>query len=147
MGRSRNNDDTQNSGAGTLPMIAYVVAIGLILAYLVAVALAWGVVGEAAETWARRIELLGGLEALAFAAAGAVLGVTVQRPAVRAAEERAEASAQDARAGRAVIAAAEAKANRANELLENYREASRVEEGITTEFQQLVDIANRAGSM
>jgi hypothetical protein len=45
----QNGESAENSGGGTLPTIVYVIAVGLIAAYLLAVALAWGAVGEAAE--------------------------------------------------------------------------------------------------
>jgi hypothetical protein len=143
------NESATNSGGGTLPKIAYGVAAVLILAYLVAVTFAWLAVGEAAEAWARRVELLTGLEALAFAAAGAVLGVTVQRPTVTAAENRAEdaearasANEEAAKTGNALAAVVEAKANRVDERADNLREANRVEEGMKTELTELADIAS-----
>ncbi len=86
---SPSSEGTPGSGAGTLPWIANAIAIVLIAAYLVAVLSAWLVVDANETAWLRRSELLGGLEALAFAAAGAILGVTVQRPAVKAAQNRA----------------------------------------------------------
>ncbi len=138
-------DDAQNSGAGRLPAVAYAVAIGLIIVYIAFVALAWGAVGETAEDWADRIGLLGGLEALAFSAAGAILGVAVQRPAAKAAEKRAKDNEKAADAGRAVIAAARAKAHRAGERVQTLRESDSFERGFESEFQELVDIADEAG--
>jgi len=142
------SESTPDSGGGTLPRIASALAIVLIAAYLIAVFFAWANAGAGETLWLRRLELLGGLEALAFAAAGAVLGVTVQRPAVRAAqnraktaEQRAEANAKAARAGEAVIAAARAKAERTEEQVLNFIQPNRVEQGTKTEFEELVKIA------
>lgn len=145
---SPSNESTSDSGAGTLPWIANLIAIILIAAYLFAIFKAWPLVDVEETIWLRRFELLGGLEALAFAAAGAVLGVTVQRPAVKAAqnrariaEQRAETNAKAARAGKAVIAAASAKAEKAEEQVLNFMEPNRVEQGTRTEFEELVKIA------
>jgi hypothetical protein len=144
MDRSVNEEGANNSGGGSLPTIVYAIATVLIVAYLVAVAVAWGAVGEAAEAWARHASLLGGLEALAFSAAGAVLGVTVQRPAVRAAERRARENEGDARAGRAVVAALHAKAQRMGGRLAAMGATDSVEQALTGEFQELIDTANEA---
>lgn len=103
MSGAPNGEGAENSGGGTLPKIAYTIAIVLIIAYLVEVVVSWGLVGEPAEAWSRHASLLGGLEALAFSAVGAVLGVTVQRPVVKAAEKRARENERDAKAGRARI--------------------------------------------
>jgi hypothetical protein len=134
---------------GALPTIAYVLSAVLVLAYLVAIAFAWFNVGEEAEAWARHVELLTGLEALAFAAAGAVLGVTVQRPAVAAAESRAadaeataKANEEAANTGVALAKAVEAKQNTVDERLENLKDANRVAEGMKTELVELADIAS-----
>jgi len=143
------NESATSSGGGTLPTIAYVLSAVLILAYLVAIAFAWSNAGEGAEVWARHLELLTGLEALAFAAAGAVLGVTVQRPAVAAAESRAEdaeasakANEEAAKTGVALAKAVEAKQNTVEERLENLKAPDRVAEGMKTELVELADIAS-----
>ncbi len=93
--------------------------------------------------------MLTGLEALAFAAAGAVLGVTVQRPAVAAAESRAadaeataKANEEAANTGVALAKAVEAKQNTVDERLENLKDANRVAEGMKTELVELADIAS-----
>lgn len=142
------NASTPDSGGGTLPRIANSIAIVLIAAYLVAVLSAWLVVDANETAWLRRTELLGGLEALAFAAAGAVLGVTVQRPAVKAAqdrasqaENRAENNAKDAEVGNVLLAAVEAKAEGTEERVRNLQDPDRVEQGIKTEFEELARIA------
>jgi hypothetical protein len=54
--------------------------------------------------WARLTFVFSSVEAIAFAAAGALFGVTVQRERVKSAEDRAEANAQDAANGRALAA-------------------------------------------
>jgi NADH:ubiquinone oxidoreductase subunit 6 (subunit J) len=126
-----------------LPTIVYVIAIVLIAAYLIAVAVAWGAVGEAAEGWSRHASLLGGLEALVYSAAVAVLGVTVQRPAVQSAERRAHENEGDPRAGRAAVAALNAKAQRTG-TLQHPGATESVGQAMTSEFQKLIDTANNA---
>ena len=79
------------------------VAIALLVVYLVFLAIQWRAVASDDLTWARRSDLFKGLEALAFAAAGALLGTTVQRQVTlkaesQAADARREAAAQKARA-------------------------------------------------
>ena len=56
--------------------------------------------------WARMTFVFASVEAVAFAAAGAIFGVTVQRERVKSAEEKAETNARDAANGRALAIAA-----------------------------------------
>lgn len=64
-------------------------------AYLLAVFVLWGQVDANDLDWTRRLYLLAGLEAIAFAAAGAVFGATVQRQSTkREAEGREQAERQ-----------------------------------------------------
>ena len=113
-----------------LPLLASVVAVLLLLVYLVFLGLQWGNVTDPDLEYARRADLLGGLEALAFAAAGAILGTTVQRQVTKKAEAdataaRVEAKAQRARAdaeqndaekGRALHSLAKAKVEGATQV-------------------------------
>jgi hypothetical protein len=140
----QNGESAENSGGGTLPTIVYVIAVGLIAAYLLAVALAWGAVGEAAEVWSRHASLLGGLEALAFSAAGAVLGVTVQRPVVKAAEKRARENESDAKAGTAVVASLQSKIQNTGGMTAAMGVNDSVEQAMTSQFQELLETANNA---
>jgi uncharacterized membrane protein YbhN (UPF0104 family) len=95
---------------------ALVLAIVLVVVYLVLVGFAWGKTGEEAESWARRIVLLGGIEALAFAAAGWLWGKEVSRQTIEQANARAneandgrsEAEAQATTAKADAVAAAQA---------------------------------------
>lgn len=144
MNGPENGETAENSGGGTLPRIVYAIAIVLIAAYLVAVAVAWGAVGEAAEAWSRHASLLGGLEALAFSAAGAVLGVTVQRPVVKAAEKRARENESDAKAGRAVVAALNGKVQNTGGMTAAMGVNDNVEQAMTSQFQELIDTAENA---
>ena len=115
---TRHDDDArQGSVVKQLAPVAYVLGIALIVAYFVGLALAWSNIGGSDSEWGRRLQLLGGLEALAFAAAGAILGTTVQRQLTQKEEQRAtraerqaDASAADAEKGRAVLNLVEAKA-------------------------------------
>jgi type VI protein secretion system component VasK len=109
--------DTSSKKVTALPLYASIVAGLLLLAYFVFAALQWANVDAAALTYARRAQLLGGFEALAFAAAGAILGTTVQREVTKKAEneadaqkKRADAEQLDAEKGRALHNLARAKA-------------------------------------
>lgn len=118
-------DETDRAGTGAQPLgaIATGVAIVLIVVYIVVLFVQWGSVDAAELEWSRRLTLFGGLEALAFAAAGAILGTTVQRQVVKKAEEqatdakaeaneqkiRADANERDAEKGRALHRLAEVK--------------------------------------
>lgn len=85
---------------GLVATIAALILIGVYVAFLVAL---WGEAEAGELTWARHAILFNGLEALAFAAVGALLGTTVQRQVTKKAEEQAagarkEASEQQSRA-------------------------------------------------
>lgn len=73
--------------------VLVVVALLLIGIYLLLAFLVFNSRGDEAEQWARALVVLGGIEALAFAAAGWLFGREVNRRAV----ERAEADANEAR--------------------------------------------------
>jgi hypothetical protein len=88
---------------------ALVVASVLLLVYLVLVAVAWGKTGEAADAWARRLALLGGIEALAFGGAGWLFGKEVSRQTIEQAKGR-TADAEKQR-DKANAEGTEAKAN------------------------------------
>lgn len=80
-----------------LPFLGSVVALALIGAFLVLTGELFGrISGSTAEEWIRYSDLRGSIEALAFAAAGALLGTTIQRSATdreaRRADENAEAA-------------------------------------------------------
>ena len=83
------DSSTRSSG---LPLFASVVAIVLLMIYFVFAGLQWADVGAVEVTYARRANLLGGFEALVFAAAGAILGTTVQRQVTKKAEADAGAA-------------------------------------------------------
>ena len=97
--------------------IVYLLVGGvLIAAYLIALRSMWLSAGASDIQWARRSQLMTGLEALAFAAAGTLLGTTVQRAATKEVEEtaerereRADENAAAARAGDAMRATIEGK--------------------------------------
>jgi hypothetical protein len=55
--------------------------------------------------WTRLTWLFSSVEAVVFAAAGALFGTSIQRQRTEAAEQRADANAQDATAGRTLAAA------------------------------------------
>ena len=117
--------------APALPRFAVGVAVVLLLVYLVFAFLLWRDADLQELTFARRAHILSGLEALAFAAAGALLGTTVQRQVTTKAEKeaetaradsarhaaRAEAQARDAEKGRALQRSIEAKIGAQHEEL------------------------------
>jgi hypothetical protein len=139
-------------GSG-LSAIANGVAIVLIGVYLVALAVQWFDVGLVEPDWSRRLQLLGGLEALAFAGAGAVLGTTVQRQVTKKAEQqaaeagrRAEANRVAAEKGKAMQAYAEAKARRtaqAQPAEPGTRDLGGPVEPTTNDWTELLDVARR----
>jgi hypothetical protein len=80
-----------------LPLVGSVVGLALIGAFLVLTGELFGrVPGSTAEEWIRYSDLRGSIEALAFAAAGALLGTVIQRSATdreaRRADENSEAA-------------------------------------------------------
>jgi hypothetical protein len=98
--------------------IGVAVAVMLVAAYLLALRSQWINIDAKDLTWARRSQLMTGLEALAFAAAGALLGTTVQRSATVEARKDAEAqreraTASEAQARSAVVMRAALEAKRA----------------------------------
>lgn len=75
---SRRTSGSRETGKQLTP-IAYLLGVALIVLYFVGLALAWSNIGGSDSDWGRRLQLLAGVEALAFAAAGAILCTTVQR--------------------------------------------------------------------
>jgi len=101
-----------SNGTGTgkvVPTMAYVVGTLLIVAYLIALGFQFFDVELENKEWARRLELFNSLEAFAFAAAGVILGTTVQRQVTTKAEERADQNEVAAKKGAALEATIEAK--------------------------------------
>lgn len=89
----------RKSGISGIPMVVAIVAIGIWAVFLVVMLRAT----DADEVqWARMTFVFASVEAVGFAAAGAVFGVTVQRERVKSAEEKAETNARDAANGRAL---------------------------------------------
>lgn len=84
-----------------VPLAVATVAIGIWIAFVVMMLL-WS--NSPDLQWTRLTFVFSSVEAIAFAAAGALFGVTVQRERVKSAEERAEANAADAAGGRALAA-------------------------------------------
>jgi hypothetical protein len=80
-------------------MVVAIVAIGIWAVFLVVMLLATDM-GE--TQWARMTFVFASVEAIAFAAAGALFGITVQRERVKSAEEKAEKNARDAANGKAL---------------------------------------------
>jgi len=94
---------------GAAKVVAWVGATILIGAYLVLLTLQFGHIGVDDGEWNRRLQLLNPLEALAFAAAGVLLGTAVQKQATKDAQDRANESQDVAAKGKALAAAVQAK--------------------------------------
>jgi hypothetical protein len=91
----------KRTGIAGVPMIIAALAILAWLGFIIVMALS----ANSGDTeWARLAYVFGSVEAIAFAAAGALFGVTVQRDRVEKAEKVAEQNAQDAASGRALAA-------------------------------------------
>jgi hypothetical protein len=104
MGAAEPNEQPkeQRSGITGIPMI---VAIGAILVWVVfAIAMLLQAAAAGEITWNRLSFIFASVEAIAFAAAGALFGVTVQAQRVQQAEAKADANARDAANGRALAA-------------------------------------------
>jgi hypothetical protein len=101
-------DARRLSGWSLAAAIAVLVGFGLMVTYVV------GRVDADERTWTRLAWLLSSVEAIAFGAAGAIFGASVQRDRAVAAEERAQKNERDAVAGRTLAetikAGAEAQA-------------------------------------
>lgn len=117
---------TESSGRQSPGLVVLILAGLLIGVYVVLVILQWTHVGEGDLTWTRRSDLLSGLEALAFAAAGALFGSTVQRRETVKADQRTKDAKDSAERERNLADQATAEASRARELaLGNERDAER----------------------
>lgn len=91
----------KQSGISGLPLYVAIAAIGLWAVFAVVMFL----LSDSDEAqWTRVVYIFGSVEAIAFAAAGALFGVTVQRERVERAERKADANERDAASGRALAA-------------------------------------------
>lgn len=91
----------ERSGIGGLPLYVAIAAIVLWAVFVVVMFL----LSDSNETqWTRVVYIFGSVEAIAFAAAGALFGITVQRERVERAEKKADANEKDAASGRALAA-------------------------------------------
>ena len=132
--------------------VAYLVAALLLAAYLVLLFLQWFDVGADDKAWARRLQLVNALEALAVAGAGLLLGATAQRQATRreakrANEERARADANQAAAegGRAMAKATRAKLRAASDggRYETRGLGQQPSHPVASELSELADLAEQ----
>lgn len=90
-----------------MPLLGSLVAVGLIAAFLVLTTELFGQVeGSTPEEWVRYTDLMSSLEALAFAAAGALLGTVLQRQATEREAGRADENSEAAGANLALATAA-----------------------------------------
>jgi hypothetical protein len=89
------------TGLSGAPMVVAIVAVLIWVAFVVVMLLA----SDSGDmTWTRLTFLFASVEAIAFAAAGALFGVSVQRERVKTAEEKADVHAREAANGRALAA-------------------------------------------
>jgi hypothetical protein len=93
-----------------LSRAAVVVAILALAAFAGFVVFLVGQVGEDETEWTRLAWVFASVEAIAFGAAGALFGSSIQRERAEKAEEAARANAQDAANGRALAEAIKAEA-------------------------------------
>jgi hypothetical protein len=91
----------KRTGISGVPMIVAVLAILVWLGFIIVMVT---LANSPDSQWTRLVYVFGSVEAIAFAAAGALFGVTVQRDRVEKAEKVAEQNAQDAASGRALAA-------------------------------------------
>ncbi|MGH8975131.1 MAG: hypothetical protein ACRD0C_18255 [Acidimicrobiia bacterium] len=89
----------------------------LLFVYIGLVIAQWANVDVPDKPYARRTDLLDGLEAVAFAAAGAILGTTVQRRVTKKAEEQADTAKQEATVHRQRAEANEAAAEKGRAVI------------------------------
>lgn len=107
----------KRTGLAGIPLIVATAAILIWAVFLVIMLSAT----DAAETqWARMTYVFASVEAIAFAAAGALFGVTVQRERVKSAEESAARNSRDAANGRALAITNIADAGAAGENPQAY---------------------------
>jgi lysylphosphatidylglycerol synthetase-like protein (DUF2156 family) len=101
----------QDDGGGqTLTPTAVVVAVLVLIAFTALVGYLLSEVDESNETrWARLTWIFTSVEAIAFGAAGALFGSTIQRQRAEKAETAAKENAKDAANGRALAAAIKAE--------------------------------------
>lgn len=91
----------QRPGLSGIPLAVAVLAVCIWIAFVVVMLLSSG---SPDLQWTRLTFIFSSVEAIAFAAAGALFGVSVQRERVERAEQRAEVNAKDAANGRALAA-------------------------------------------
>lgn len=96
------------SGWSLAVAIAVLVGFGLMVTYVI------GQVDAEERIWTRLAWLLSSVEALAFGAAGAIFGASVQRDRAVAAEQRAQKNERDAVAGRTLAETIKAGAGAAS---------------------------------
>lgn len=89
------------TGLSGAPLVVAILAVLIWLAFVVVMLLASD---SGDKTWTRLTFLFASVEAIAFAAAGALFGVSVQRERVQEAEEKADVHAREAANGRALAA-------------------------------------------
>lgn len=102
MAQTTHPEKETKSGIAGWPMAIAALALLVWVAFLVVMTRAT----DSGETeWTRLAYIFTSVEAIAFAAAGALFGVTVQRERVKEAESKADANQRDAANGRALAIA------------------------------------------
>ena len=126
------------TGLAGIPLVVATAAIVIWAVFLVV--MLWATDTDETQ-WARMTYVFASVEAIAFAAAGALFGVTVQRERVKAAEETAERNARDAANGRALAIASIADDGGAGADPESY--AYGVDDASAGLRQRHADLARR----
>jgi hypothetical protein len=106
-----------DTGRTPLAGAALAVAVAVIVVWLGLLVWLLVEVNATEVTWSRLLVVLGSVEAVAFAAAGALFGTAVQRQRVEAAESRADANETAAVNGHKLAAAIKATRRETRERL------------------------------
>lgn len=132
----------------TVTTVAVVAGIAFVVVYFVALRDMWLDVELGEVTWARRNSLLSGLEALAFAGAGALLGTTVQRAQTTDAKKDAEQAREEAQGNeadaRSAVAMRSAIAAKRSAVPERFAGATVDTDRVQSELTEILAIGEEA---
>lgn len=108
-GDVKSTSGASGEGTGRLTVLGSIVALVVVVGYAAMIVGLWIRSGSSDAEWSRLIGLQAGLQAAAFAALGALIGVTIQGQAVGAAQEKAGKATEAAEQAEAAKAAEAAK--------------------------------------
>ncbi|MBA2719945.1 MAG: hypothetical protein H0U52_12005 [Chloroflexi bacterium] len=133
---------TSGEGTRRLTVLGSLVALVVVIGYAAIIAGLWVRSGAADAEWARLIGLQSGIQAAAFAALGALIGVTIQGQAVGAAQDDAAKAREAAGTAAAGEAAATAQVGAAQAAVESHGEVLDSADQALGELERMV--ADRA---